>query len=54
PLVASEQVHFGKPQSDYDFEAHNPVEAKARLKSLQEEQVSLSKKVGGGSSGLVK
>ncbi|CAN0412358.1 unnamed protein product, partial [Hapterophycus canaliculatus] len=45
PWIEQDKVHFGKPQSDFDFEAHNPVAAKERLKSLEEEQISLSKKV---------
>lgn len=45
PWIAEEKAFFGRPQTDYDFEARDPKVAQANLKSLREEQASLSKKV---------
>lgn len=45
PWIKEDRQFFGRPQTDYDFEARDPSAAQARLKALQEEQVSLSKKV---------
>lgn len=48
PWIAEEKAFFGRPQTDYDFEARDPQAAQANLKSLGEEQASLSKKVRNG------
>ena len=45
PWIAEEKAFFGRSQTDYDFEARDPKVAQANLKSLREEQASLSKKV---------
>lgn len=45
PWIVEEKAFFGRPQTDYDFEARDPKVAQAHLKSLREEQASLSKKV---------
>lgn len=45
PWIAEEKAFFGRRQTDYDFEARDPEVAQANLKSLREEQASLSKKV---------
>lgn len=45
PWIAEEKGFFGRAQTDYDFEGRDVSAAQARLKSLQEEQTSLSKKV---------
>ena len=46
PWIKEDRPFFGRPQTDYDFEARDPATAQERLRSLQEEQASLSKKVG--------
>ena len=48
PWIKEDRPFFGRPQTDYDFEARDPATAQKRLKALQEEQASLSKKVGLG------
>lgn len=45
PWIKEEKAFFGRPQTDYDFQARDPQVAQANLKSLREEQTSLSKKV---------
>ncbi|CAM9448409.1 unnamed protein product, partial [Laminaria digitata] len=45
PWIKEDRPFFGRPQTDYDFEARDPATAQKRLKALQEEQASLSKKV---------
>lgn len=43
--ISSERQHFGKPGSDYDFEAINPKAADQRLAKLAKEQEELGKKI---------
>lgn len=43
--IASEQNFFGKPHTDYDFEATSPKSANSRLSSLKKEQEELGKKI---------
>lgn len=45
PWIKEDRPFFGRPQTDYDFEARDPATAQKRLKALQDEQASLSKKV---------
>lgn len=45
PWITEEKAFFGRAQTDYDFEARDPVAAQASLKSIRAEQASLSKKV---------
>lgn len=45
PWIKEDRQFFGRPQTDYDFEARDPAAAQSRLKGLMEEQASLSKKV---------
>merc|ERR1740117_863605 len=43
--IATEQQFFGKPHTDYDFEATSPKSAGLRLNALQAEQEELGKKI---------
>eukprot|EP00903_Cladosiphon_okamuranus_P020312 g18637.t1 len=53
PWIAEEKAFFGRPQTDYDFEARDPHVAQANLKSLREEQASLSKKINKKVMGMI-
>jgi len=43
--IAAEKQFFGKPKTDYDFQAQDPEKAEKRLLALQEEQDTLSKSI---------
>ena len=45
PWIATERQFFGRPHTEYDFKSKNVHESKKKLKELQNEQVSLSKKI---------
>ncbi|CAM9911302.1 unnamed protein product [Pylaiella littoralis] len=53
PWIAEEKAYFGQGNSDYDFEAKDPGAAQDRLKRLQEEQASLSKKINKKVMGMI-
>eukprot|EP01138_Halocafeteria_seosinensis_P008016 gb/GECG01008191.1/.p1 GENE.gb/GECG01008191.1/~~gb/GECG01008191.1/.p1 ORF type:complete len:1233 (+),score=321.40 gb/GECG01008191.1/:1-3699(+) len=43
--IANDKKYFGKPASDYDFDAIDPKEASKKLKKLEREQEQLGKQV---------
>jgi len=43
--IGTEKQFFGKPKTDYDFQAQDPEKAEKRLLTLQEEQDALSKSI---------
>eukprot|EP00899_Mesostigma_viride_P003874 jgi/Mesvir1/13488/Mv16537-RA.1 len=45
PWIPSERPLFGKPGSDYDFNARSPEESRAQLEEATKQQESLSKRV---------
>ena len=45
PWIESEEQFFGQPHTDYDFEATNPEKVSKKLKELEHQQHSLSKKI---------
>ncbi|CAM9771112.1 unnamed protein product, partial [Ectocarpus sp. 4 AP-2014] len=53
PWIAEEKAFFGRAQTDYDFEGRDVSAAQGRLKSLQEEQASLSKKINKKVMGMI-
>ncbi len=45
PWIADEQQYFGKPASDFDFSAHDPVTAAREMAKLEKQQAVLDKRI---------
>ena len=53
PWIASEKQYFGKPHTDYDFNARDPSQAKARMAKLVSARDKLAKKINKKVMGMI-
>jgi len=53
PWIESEQHFFGKPHTDFDFNAKSPNDAEARLRKLEEAQSQMSRNVNKKVMGMI-
>lgn len=53
PWISQDESYFGNPNSDYNFNDKNPKEVSKKLKQLEEEQESLSRKINKKVMGMI-
>jgi structural maintenance of chromosome 2 len=53
PWIEAEKQFFGRPHTDYDFDARDISKAQKRLKELKDEQAALSKKINKKVMGMI-